>query len=523
VTLVGGLGLFLLGIHHLTEGLKGLAGDALRRTLQRLVGGHLSAIVSGVLFTAAIQSSTAASLTVIGFVSAGLVTLPQAIGVIVGATLGTTTTPWMVAALGFGVSVSAVALPMLGLGAFLWLIAKGRMRSFGAILAGFGLIFTGIEFLQAGMAGVSWNLEAIAGTGGGAKWIFAGIGVAMTVIMQSSSAAAAATLVALYAGSLNFEQGCAMLVGQSVGSAVTTALVVIGGSLAVRRTALAHILYTVIVGMLAMLFLGPLAAAANWVGARLDDPDGVLALAAFSSIFKLAGIVVFYPWLDAFARLIVRISGPGRDSAVSRLDPTIAEAGPAVALEAAWRAVLEIARDSVEAVRGRLAGETAKYDPPLEAGQQVDHFLESLPLETTDLGTIAPRLVRLCHALDHLAQLHDDLGRALPTVSEWQPPAGFGAGVQALAAWLEATKDPVVDVDPAIYQALEAASKQLGAERDTGREQLLQDVALQRMPAAPARAGLDALAWADGALYHTWRLAESLEIASSKGVQSASN
>jgi phosphate:Na+ symporter len=492
----------------------------LRRTLQRLVGGHFSAIVSGVLFTAAIQSSTAASLTVIGFVSAGLVTLPQAIGVIVGATLGTTTTPWMVAFFGFGVSISSVALPMLGIGAFFWLIGKGRLRSSGAILAGFGLIFTGIEYLQAGMEGVSWNLERIAGTGSGAKWILAGIGVAMTVVMQSSSAAAAATLVALYAGSLTFEQGCAMLVGQSVGSAATTALVVIGGSLAVRRTALAHILYTVIVGVLVMLLLGPLTTAASWVGARLDDPDGVLALAAFSSIFKLAGIVAFYPWLDAFARFIVRISGGGRDSAVSRLDPTIVEAGAAVALEAAWRAVLEIARDAVDAVRGRLAGETVKYDPPLEAAQQIERFLESLPLETIDLGTIAPRLVRLCHALDHLAQLHDDLGRPLSVASDWRPPAGFAAGVQALAAWLDATKDPGANVDPAVHQALEAASKQLGAEREAGREQLLQDVALQRIATAPARAGLDVLAWADGALYHTWRLAESLEIASSEGTQS---
>jgi phosphate:Na+ symporter len=500
--------------------LKGLAGDALRRTLQRLVGGHLSAIISGVLFTAAIQSSTAASLTVIGFVSAGLVTLPQAIGVIVGATLGTTTTPWMVAFLGFGVSVSAVALPMLGVGAFLWLIAKGRMRSSGAILAGFGLIFTGIEFLQDGMAGVSWNLEAIAGAGAGARWILAGIGVVMTVIMQSSSAAAAATLVALYTGSLTFEQGCAMLVGQSIGSAATTALVVIGGSLTVRRTALAHILYTVIVGVLAMLFLGPLVTAASWVGARLDDPDGVLALAAFSSIFKLAGIAVFYPWLDSFASLIVRISGAGRDTTVSRLDPTIAEAGGAVALEAAWRAVMELARDAIEAVRGRLAG-AASYDPPLEAVQHVEHFLESLPLETIDLGTISPRLVRLCHALDHLAGLHDDLGRALPVVRDWQPPAGFAAGAQALAAWLEATKAPEVNVDPAIFEVLEAASKRLGAERDAGREQLLQDVALQRMAAAAARASLDTLAWADAALYHAWRLTESLEIASSTGAQSA--
>jgi phosphate:Na+ symporter len=503
--------------------LKGLAGDALRRTLQRLVGGHFSAIVSGVLFTAAIQSSTAASLTVIGFVSAGLVTLPQAIGVIVGATLGTTTTPWMVAFLGFGVSVSAVALPMLGIGAFLWLIAKGRVRSSGAILAGFGLIFTGIEFLQTGMAGVSWNLEAIAGAGPGAKWILAGIGVAMTVIMQSSSAAAAATLVALYTGSLTFEQGCAMIVGQSVGSAATTALVVIGGSLAVRRTALAHILFTVIVGVLAMLFLGPLTAAAGWVGARLDDPDGVLALAAFSSIFKLAGIVVFYPWLDAFANLIVRISGAGRDTAVSRLDPTIAEAGGAVALEAAWRAILELARDAVEAIRGRLAGEPVAYTPPPEAIQHIENFLESLPLETIDLGTIASRMVRLSHALDHLVQLHDDLGRALPAVSDWHPPAGFGSATPALVAWLDATRTPDAAVDPAVYQALEAASKQLRAERATGREQLLEAVALQRMPAAPARAGLDALAWADGALYHAWRLVESLELASDQGIQSGSH
>jgi phosphate:Na+ symporter len=310
-----------------------------------------------------------------------------------------------------------------------------------------------------------------------------------------------------------------MIVGQSVGSAATTALVVIGGSLAVRRTALAHILFTVIVGVLAMLFLAPLTAAAGWVGARLDDPDGVLALAAFSSIFKLAGIVVFYPWLDSFAHFIVRISGAGRDSAVSRLDPTIVEAGGAVALEAAWRAILELARDAVEAVRARLAGETVAYAPPREAVQNIENFLETLPLETIDLGTIAPRLVRLCHALDHLTQLHDELGRPLSAVGDWQPPAGFAAGAQALAGWLDATADPEVNVDPAIYQALETASKQLGVERDTGRAQLLQDVALQRIPAASARAGLDALAWADGALYHTWRLAESLEIASSKGMQ----
>lgn len=516
VTLLGGLGMFLLGIHHLTEGLKGLAGDSLRHALQRLVAGRFSAVASGVLFTVAIQSSTAATLTVIGFVSAGLITVSQAIGVIVGATLGTTSTPWMVALLGFRVSIAAAAMPILGIGAFLWVVTKGRARSLGAILAGFGLIFLGIEYLQAGMEGVSWNLEAFAGHGPGSQWILAGIGVVMTIVMQSSSAAAATTLVALHAGSLTFEQGCAMIVGQSVGSAATTALVAIGGGLAVRRSALALIIFSVTVGVLGMLFLAPLTAAAHWVGAQLDDPDGVLALAAFSTIFKFAGIAVFYPWLDRFSQFIVRISGRGSESAVSRLDPTVVEAGGEVALEAAWRAILEVAHSAVDTIRRRLTGESSTYDPPVEAVQQIEHFLESLPLETTDLGTIGPRLVRLVHALDHLTELHDDLTRIPPVTNGWQPPAGFEAGARALAEWLDATKDPRATPDPAIFKAIEDASKQLSAERKTGREKMLEDVALQRTPAATARTALEILVWADLTLYRAWRLAESLRIASGK-------
>jgi phosphate:Na+ symporter len=516
VKLLGGIGLFLLGIHHLTEGLKGLSGDSLRRTLQRFVSARFSAVASGALLTVATQSSTATVLTVIGFVGAGLVTLPQAIAVNIGATLGTTSTPWMVAILGLRFRIATAALPILGVGAFLWLIARGKTRSLGAVLAGFGLIFTGIDFLQTGMAGIKWNLEAWAGTGYGAMWILAGIGIVMTVVMQSSSAAAATTLVALDAGSLTFEQGCAMIVGQSIGTAATTGLAVFGGGLEVRRAALAHIVYSLIAGVLAMLFLWPLTGAAGWVGSRFDDPHGVLALAAFSTIFKLAGIVVFYPWLDAFARFIVRISGEGSTSAVGRLTPAVAQAGGPVALEASWRAILEVAHGAVDASRRRLAGEAVTYQPAGEAIRQIEQFLESLPLETTDLGTIGPRLVRLCHALDHLTELEDDLTRIPPTASDWQPPPAFQAGALALAAWIDATKEPQAEPAPAVFRVLEDSSKQLGAERKTGRHRILEDVALQRMLAATARAGLDTLAWADAALYHAWRLAESLRIASGK-------
>jgi phosphate:Na+ symporter len=514
VELMGGLGMFLLGIHHLTEGLKGVAGDSLRQALQKLVAGRFSAVLFGVVFTVLIQSSTAAILTTIGFVSAGLITFPQAVGVIIGATLGTTSTPWMVAYFGFRVRIASAAMPMLGVGAFLWLIAKGRTRATGAILAGFGLIFIGIEFLQTGMQGVSWNLEGFAGDGFGTRWLLAGIGVVMTVVMQSSSAAAATTLVALHAGSLTLSQSCAMVVGQSIGTALTTALVVFSGGLAVRRSAMAHIVYSAIVGVLGVLFLGPLVAAAHWAGTRLDDSGGVLALAAFSTIFKLAGVLAFYPFLDKYAQAIVRISGKGSETAVGRLDPTVAEAGGPIALEAAWRALSEIARGALEAVRGRLAGEPVRYDPPSEALRQTEHFLESMSLETTDLGAIGPRLIRLTHALDHLSELQDDLARPASAISDWQPPAGIEAGARALTDWLNATKTPDAAPDPGIIRALEGASKQVTAERTAGRQKLLEDVALQRTPAATARGGLENLLWADAALYHSWRLADSLRISS---------
>ena len=202
--ILGGLGLFLLGIHHLTEGLKGFAGNALRDALQTVVRGRFSAVVFGAVFTALIQSSSATVLTVIGFVSAGLVTFSQAIGVLVGATFGTSTTPWLVAFFGFRVQIAAFAMPLVGVGAFLWLMAQGRLRALGAVLAGFGLIFIGLDYLQSGMGNVSWNIDAFVGEGWTAYLLLAGLGTIMTIVMQSSSAAAAAMLVALHLGSVDF-------------------------------------------------------------------------------------------------------------------------------------------------------------------------------------------------------------------------------------------------------------------------------------------------------------------------------
>jgi len=135
----------------------------------------------------------------------------------------------------------------------------------------------------------------------------------------------------------------------------------------------------------------------------------------------------------------VRISGTGADTTVSRLEPIVAQTGGPVALEAAWRATLDVARVSVGALRRRLAGEPVKSASQAQAIRQIDHFLESVALDTIDPTEMELRLVRLCHALDHLSSLERDLGRIPPPVSGWQPPVSFDVGAHVLAAWLDAS------------------------------------------------------------------------------------
>lgn len=157
--LLGGIGLFLLGMTLLTDGLKVLAGDALRRVLARFTGGPTRAMLSGAALTALIQSSSATTLATIGFVSAGLLTFQQAVGLVFGANLGTTSTAWLVSLLGLKLSVSAVALPLVGVGALARLLARDRWAAAGTALSGFGLVFVGIDTLQAGMADLAAQID----------------------------------------------------------------------------------------------------------------------------------------------------------------------------------------------------------------------------------------------------------------------------------------------------------------------------------------------------------------------------
>ena len=160
--LVGGIGLFMMGMTMLTDGIRGFSGEALRRTLVRFTGRPIKAFLTGALVTALVQSSSATIVMLIGFVSAGLLSFPQAVGVVIGASLGTTATGWIVSTVGLKISMGLYALPLVGGGAFLRYLSHGRVRSLGLALAGFGLIFLGIDTLQDGMSGLSKSISLAA-------------------------------------------------------------------------------------------------------------------------------------------------------------------------------------------------------------------------------------------------------------------------------------------------------------------------------------------------------------------------
>jgi phosphate:Na+ symporter len=510
--LAGGLGMFLMGIHHLTDGLKGLAGDGLRRTLQRVVSGKLSGVISGAVFTAIVQSSSAAILAVIGFVSAGLVTFPQAVAVMLGANLGTTVTSWLVAVFGFKIKIAAAAMPMIGVGAFLWMLARHRWRSLGAVLAGFGLLFIGIDFMQTGMAGVDWQLDRWAGTGSGAIWMLALIGLVMTVVMQSSSAAAATTLVALAAGGLTIDQAFALIIGQNIGTTATAALAAIGAGLAVRRTALAHILFNVILGIIALLLFRHLADAAKWMGAGLEAEPGVMTVAVFHTSVKLAGIVLLFPWMDAYSRWIEWMTGRGRVSAVSRLDPTLAKAGGSIALEASWRAMAETAAGAFAHVRARMKN-VAATPPEIEVElAQIGDFIMKSSRNGGDNDPLAARRARVWHAYDHMVRLAEDF--EMPQVALPDDDATRKAtklADEALDAWIAWTAaDAATRGEPPVMR-LEAASHAVRDLRKARREGVLQDLAGGRQEPADANRELESLRWLNGAVYHAWRVADSLQ------------
>lgn len=296
---MGGVGLFLLGMRLMTDGLKLAAGPALRHILGQWTRTPLRGLFSGIFITSLVQSSSAVTVATIGFVNAGLLTLAQSVGVIYGSNIGTTMTGWLVALVGFNVNIKALALPLIGIGVGLRFTgAHSRRGALGEALTGFGLFFIGVDVLKGAFEGVggALPLEEMANSGWLGSLLFVGIGFMLTLLMQSSSAAMAVILTATAGGLVPLATAAAAVIGANVGTTSTAALSVIGATPNAKRVAAAHVLFNLLAGMVAILILPFMlqltALAGTWAGLE-STPAVVLAL--FHTVFNLLGVLLMWP------------------------------------------------------------------------------------------------------------------------------------------------------------------------------------------------------------------------------------
>ena len=323
IAILGGIGLFLLGMTVMTDGLKALAGSALRTVLGKAAATPLSGAVWGAIITLLVQSSSAVTMTTIGLVSAGLLTFPQGLGLVFGANIGTTGTAWLIALIGVRVSLSTYALPMIFVGALTKLLAGGRIAAAGGALAGFALVLYGLTTLQQGMGGLAESLHPsdlpsvlgapgvgwVAGSIGLLKLVV--VGLAMTAVMQSSTASIAVTISAFYAGAVGLEQAAALIVGQNIGTATSSALAAIGASATAKRLALAYVLFKVIAAIIALAAFPFTAALMARLAGRVD---GTTLLAAYHTAYNVVGVAVLLPATQWFTRFVERLL-PSKDFA----------------------------------------------------------------------------------------------------------------------------------------------------------------------------------------------------------------
>lgn len=328
--LAGGLGLFLLAVAMITDGLKAAAGDALRGLLANWTRSPLHGIFTGLTITALVQSSSAVTVATIGFVNAGLIGMRRALGIVYGSNIGTTMTGWLVAIIGFKINVEAFALPLIGLGMLLQLSGGASKRGpLGLALAGFGLFFIGIDVLREAFEGLMTAVDLSSFTADGVSGIlmYVAIGFLMTVLTQSSSAAIAITLTAASGGVLDLYAAAAMVIGANVGTTSTAAIAVIGATANARRVASAHIVFNLGTGLVALLILPIL----FWFLSYLESMLGLqsiptVTLALFHTVFNLLGVVLIFPLNNRLAdflenRFVTRDEVEGRPR---YLDKTVA-------------------------------------------------------------------------------------------------------------------------------------------------------------------------------------------------------
>ena len=356
LSLLGGIGLFLFGMQTMTVALRELAGRRTRAVIARFTRTPLTGFLTGVATTAAVQSSSATIMTTIGFVGAGLMTFPQALGVIFGANVGSTVTGWMVAILGLKLDLGMISLPLLFAASLAASLTRGRWAVVARAVAGFSLVFLGLDLMQRGTGAVAPILDLAPdfGDGPGELLLLIVAGFAVTAVIQSSGAGVAAALVLLNDGLLSLVAAGALVIGMDLGTTLKSVVATLGGSTGMRRTAVAHVGYNLVTALLAV----PLLAALPLIS-RVFGGDEPTALVAFHTLFNLSGVLVFLPFADRCAQLIERIV-PARGGMLPEALDSALLAEPDAAVEAARISAGRLAGAVAESLSLGLRGQTPR-------------------------------------------------------------------------------------------------------------------------------------------------------------------
>lgn len=517
----GGIGLFLLGMVLLTEGLKTAAGDAMRRVLSRFTGGPISAVASGTAAAAVLQSSTATTVMTLGFVNAGLLPFVQAIGIVFGARIGTTSTGWFVSLLGLKLGIGTLAFIFVGVGALLRLLGRGRLSPLGLAIAGLGLIFVGIDTLQNGMLDLAEKIDPTnfpSGHGVG-RLILVGVGFVMTVIMQSSSAAIATTLTAYAVGTVDLYQAAAITIGANIGTIVTPIIASIGASTPARRTAMSHILFNILAGVVVLAIFPLAVGAANAIANFFFPGTPSVAIAIFDTGTNILGTILILPVLGHYARVIERIV-PERGPVLTRyLDPSVASV-PSLAVDAARRTVLKTAGVLTTAARTTLRDGPRDRSVPQtlaaadRALAEVRRFLADIR-SSPETPREHARHLDVLHAVDHLESLSAALQKTgyLPLLARPGAPRRLArqarADLEPIEAWLRSGEGP-----PPVDEAATLTAS-IAEQRKSARLELMDETATGKLLPDDALEQMDAIRWVDRIIYHicraTLRLAGTID------------
>jgi phosphate:Na+ symporter len=309
-SVIGGVGLLLVGMAMMTDGLKLSAGKALRNILATWTNTRARGLGAGFLMTGIVQSSSAVTVATIGFANAGLLSLPAALWVVYGSNVGTTMTGWIVALVGFKLKVEAFALPLVGLGVILRLTGEGTRRAYiGQSVIGFGLLFLGIGVLADTFTdlGETVTLPVITEPWIWSVLVYIAVGMVLTTLMQSSSAALVIALSAAEGGLIPLNTAALVVIGANLGTTTTAMFSVLGATPTAKRVALGHVIFNLLTASLAVLIIAPLLTAVEAIRSLLSlEPSPAVTLALFHTVFNVLGVALMWPISGRLERFLAR-------------------------------------------------------------------------------------------------------------------------------------------------------------------------------------------------------------------------